>query len=124
MEKQNLGCCGLNCPDCPIFVATVNDDDVLRQKTAQEWSKLYAAYLGKDLKLKDVNCKGFWSDNTIFIGCSNCSIRKCCQEKKFVTCTSCNKYDACDMINGFFSVPAHAPAKSNLDKIRGTQQNV
>lgn len=124
MEKQNLGCCGLNCPNCPIFVATVNDNDVLRQKTAQEWSKLYAAYLGKDLKLKDVNCKGCWSDNTIFIGCSNCSIRKCCQEKKFVTCTSCNKYDAFEMLNGFFSVPAHTPAKSNLDKIRGTQQNV
>ena len=61
MEKNDLGYCGLNCEDCPVFIATANDDDALRQKTAQEWSKLYAEYLGKDLKLEDVNCKGFWS---------------------------------------------------------------
>jgi hypothetical protein len=118
MEKNNLGCCGLNCEDCPIFIATANDDDALRKKTAQEWSKLYAAYIGKDLKLEDVNCKGCWSENTVFIGCSNCSIRKCCQEKKFVTCASCNEYDTCEVLNGFFSVPTHKHAKSNLNRIR------
>ena len=117
MEK-NMGYCGLNCDDCPVFIATVNDDDVLRQKTAQEWSELYAAYIGKDLKLEDVNCKGCWSDGTVFVGCSNCSIRKCCREKKFVTCASCSEYETCEMLKGFFSVSTNEPAKSNLDKIR------
>ena len=34
MEKLTHGCCGLNCEECPVFIATVNDDDALRQKTA------------------------------------------------------------------------------------------
>jgi len=118
MEKRILGCCGLNCEDCPVFIATVNDDDALRQKTAQKWSKLYAVYIGKDLKLEDVNCEGCWSERTIFAGCLNCSIRKCCREKKFVTCARCSEYDTCEMLEGFFSVPTHEPAKSNLDRMR------
>jgi len=113
-----MGCCGLNCGSCPIFIATVNDDNVLRQKTAQEWSELYGAYIGKDLKLEDVNCKGCLSEAMVFVGCSNCSIRKCCREKKFVTCASCSEYDTCEMLRGFFSVPTNEPAKSNLDRIR------
>lgn len=117
MGNGNLGYCGLNCETCPIFVATVNDDDPLRQKTLEEWSKLYGAYIGKQLELDDINCTGCLSNDRVFVGCSNCSIRKCCQEKKFVTCASCNDYDTCEMLNGFFSVPAHQQAKNNLDKI-------
>ena len=55
MTKNNLGCCGLNCKECPVFIGTVNNDDKLRQKTAEEWSKLYAEYLGKDLNPEDMN---------------------------------------------------------------------
>jgi hypothetical protein len=117
MEKSNLGYCGLNCETCPMFVATVTNDDALRQKTVQEWSKLCGSYIGKQLELDDVNCTGCWSNNNIFVGCSNCSIRKCCQEKKFVTCANCNDYGTCEMLNGFFSVPAHQQAKTNLDNI-------
>ena len=35
MERQKFGCCGLSCNDCPVFIATENDDDELRQKTAR-----------------------------------------------------------------------------------------
>ena len=118
MKKLNMGCCGLICKDCPVFVATVNNDDGLRQKTAEEWSKLYADYLGKDLKADDINCKGCWSEHTVFTGCLSCPIRSCCKEKKFTTCASCDEYEVCNMLNGFYSVFSHQHAKSNLDKIR------
>ncbi|NPE30966.1 DUF3795 domain-containing protein [Methanococcoides sp. SA1] len=121
MKKNNLGCCGLNCEECPVFIATANNDDKLRQKTAEEWSKLYAEYLEKDLTLKDMNCKGCWSESSVFIGCSNCPIRKCCKGKGFSTCASCDEYETCNMLKGFFSVPNHQNAESNLDKIRGNQ---
>ena len=113
-----LGYCGLNCEDCSVFIATANNDNNLKQKTAKEWSKLYAEYLGKNsLKQEDMNCNGCRSESSVFVGCLNCPIRKCCREKKFVTCASCNEYKTCSMLNGFFNFH-HQHAKDNLDKIR------
>lgn len=118
MTASTLGCCGLDCEDCSVFIATTSNDDKLRQKTAEDWSKLYAEYVGKDgLKPKDMNCRGCRSGSSIFIGCLNCQIRKCCSEKKFMTCASCTQYKTCDMLKGFFTVPSHQSAKDKLDKI-------
>jgi len=118
---KKLGYCGLNCEDCPVFVATANNDNGLRQKTARDWSKLYAAqlseYLGKNsLSPGDMNCRGCQSESGLFIGCMNCPIRKCSREKEFATCAGCNEYETCGMLNGFFSI--HQNAKDNLDRIR------
>ncbi|WP_369123349.1 hypothetical protein [Methanococcoides alaskense] len=55
------------------------------------------------------------------MGCSNCPIRKCCKGKEFSTCASCDEYETCNMLKGFFSVPNHQNAESNLDKIRGNK---
>ena len=32
--------CGLDCENCAARIATVNNDDELREKTAKEWSVL------------------------------------------------------------------------------------
>jgi len=118
---KTLGYCGLNCEDCPVFIATANNDNRLRQKTAREWSKLYSTqlseYLGKNsLSPEDMNCSGCQSERGLFIGCINCPIRKCALEKKFISCAICDEYKTCDMLNGFFSIHQHA--KENLDTIR------
>ena len=47
MKEQDLAYCGLNCNKCPVLIATANNDDMLRQKTAKEWSDLYAEILNK-----------------------------------------------------------------------------
>lgn len=113
-----LGYCGLDCESCPIFVATVNNDEQLRQETLEDWSKLYSDYLGKAcLTLKDMNCKGCRQEDNIFVGCLNCQIRRCCGERKFVTCADCENFETCDVLNGFYSVPLHRSAKDNLDRI-------
>jgi hypothetical protein len=51
LTMNRLGCCGLNCEECPVFTATVKNDNKLRQATAVEWSKLYAGFLKKPLEL-------------------------------------------------------------------------
>jgi len=112
-----FGYCGLNCEECPVYIATANDDDRLRQEIAREWSGLYAEYLGKELKPEDMNCRGCHSQSSLFTGCMNCPIRKCCSEKSFVTCAICKEYGTCEMLNGFFSYH-HQQAKDNLDRIR------
>lgn len=119
MNPSALGYCGLNCETCPILVATVNNDDKLRQKTLEEWRKLYAAYIGKEnLTVKDMHCKGCRSEDGVFVGGLNCPIRRCCREKKFVTCADCGEYETCGMLNGFYSVSAHQSAKDNLNRLR------
>lgn len=118
MVTQKLGYCGLNCEECPVFISTRNNDNELRQRTAEEWSKLYSNQLGnRELSVNDMRCNGCKSENGIlFEGCRICPIRKCSKDKNFETCADCNDYEKCEMINGFFTV--HQQAKKNLDNIR------
>jgi len=119
MGKRRLAYCGLICETCPLFIATANNDNALRMKTFKEWKKQYAEYLDVyTLTVKDMNCNGCLSDDEPFIACTNCSMRKCCRGKKYTTCAECIEYQTCEMLNGFYSVPAHKPAQANLDKIR------
>ncbi len=122
MQEQELAYCGLSCVSCPIFIATANDDDELRRKTAQEWSKIYKEILGTlgmdEPKPEDMNCRGCKSESDHFKGCTSCPIRKCCREKSLTTCAGCSDYEACDTLNGFYSIIQHRQAKDNLDRIR------
>ena len=38
--KQLIAICGLDCEKCDAFIATKNDDQALREKTAKLWSEL------------------------------------------------------------------------------------
>jgi uncharacterized protein (UPF0305 family) len=109
----------LDCEICPVFIAAKNDDNALRAKTAQEFSELYAEYLGgQPVEPEDVNCSGCPSKTGLFTGCILCPIRKCCQEKKLTTCARCIDFQQCEMLTGFYNVPAHSQAKENLDHLR------
>ena len=35
--------CGLDCEKCDAYIATVNDDQALREKTAKSWAELNKA---------------------------------------------------------------------------------
>ena len=37
-----MACCGLDCEKCEARLATINNDDKLKKKVAEEWSKLGA----------------------------------------------------------------------------------
>ena len=43
--KQLIACCGIDCENCDVRIATITNDDELRKKTAQKWSVM------KDKKL-------------------------------------------------------------------------
>lgn len=38
--KDMIGYCGLDCEKCDAYIATVNDDQILREKTAKLWAEL------------------------------------------------------------------------------------
>jgi hypothetical protein len=107
-----LACCGLDCGGCGAYLATKNNDDAKRVKTAEEWSKQY----GHAFKPEDINCGGCTSKGKIhFQYCNVCEIRKCGQEKKVKNCAYCADF-ACEKLEKFFAM---APAaRANLETIK------
>lgn len=105
-------CCGLNCGQCPTYLATRKDDDAARAKVAGEWSTFFKM----EIKPEDINCDGCLSGSErMFMYCQNCQIRACCQSKGISTCAECGDYP-CDQLNGFFAVmPA---AKEGIEALR------
>ena len=104
-----IACCGIDCTNCDARIATVNDNDDLRIKTAEKWNEIYNS---SDITPKTINCMGCRTDGIKFSHCNECEIRKCVKSKGFETCGNCSEIDTCNIVGFIFKyVPE---AKSNL----------
>lgn len=105
--------CGLDCAECPTYIATTTNDPVLQEKTAREWSAQFAAFTGRnDLRAEEMVCDGCRAaDERVFLGCRVCPMRTCAREQKFMTCAECGRFETCDPLNGFFTQAADAKAR-------------
>lgn len=108
--KQLIACCGLDCESCDARIATVKNDDELREKNAQKWSAMNNA---PEITAATINCMGCRADGVKFTYCSDyCEIRKCASRKGFNTCGDCDELDSCQIVG---AVLQHAPgARENL----------
>ena len=105
MMKQLIACCGLDCENCDARIATVRDDNELREKTAQKWSIMNNA---PEITPATINCMGCRTDGAKFAYCNDyCPIRKCVNEKGYNTCGDCKELDDCQ-IEDFLSHQGHA----------------
>lgn len=112
MNDGNLAYCGIDCSQCPALIATQNDDDDLRAKTATEWSAMFHA----DIKATHISCDGCKSTTgRQFFHCSQCGIRACATDKGFATCAECDEY-ACDQLA--FVIDNVPEAKAALEALR------
>ena len=110
---ENLtGACGITCSECDAFIATKNNDDQLRIKTAEKWSGMYDA----DLKPEDIHCKGCLSaEEPRFVHCTMCKIRECVLGRGLENCAPCDDF-VCEKLQGFLQyVP---DALKTLEDIR------
>jgi len=113
MEKM-IAFCGINCAECPTFLATREDNDHKREKVAEQWSKDYQM----QIKQEDINCDGCLSDKgRLFSHCKVCEIRKCGQGKNIKNCAYCIEYPCQKLENFFVQVPY---GRANLGEIRKT----
>ncbi len=108
--KQLIACCGLDCETCDARIATVKNDDELREKTARKWSEMNNV---PEITADTINCMGCRTDGVKFAFCSNhCEIRKCVHQKGFDTCGDCQELDNCPIVAPILQ---NAPgAKENL----------
>ena len=108
--KQLIACCGLDCESCDARMATVANDNDLREKTAQKWSEMNNA---PEITATTINCMGCRTGGAKFAYCIDyCEIRKCVCERGFNTCGDCEELDSCRIVGSVFQ---YAPgAKENL----------
>lgn len=93
--KNNIAYCGLDCDKCDAKIATQNNDDELREKTARLWSQLNGIEITKEM----INCTGCKSDGVKTYFCDVlCEIRKCAAPKEIETCGECAECGACEKL--------------------------
>lgn len=93
MAKKHIAMCGLDCASCAAFIATKNNDDKLREKTAKEWTKRYVTSRNRPpVKPEDINCLGCLSKGTVYFYCQKCEVRNCGLQKKLKNCKECDQY--------------------------------
>lgn len=104
--------CGINCSECPAYIATQNNDNEARAKVALEWQKAF----NPNIKPEDINCDGCTSNSTrLFNYCKECKIRLCAIEKIVANCAYCPEY-ACDKLKEFFKMVPNC--KATLDNLK------
>ena len=100
-----IGCCGLDCEKCDARIATVNNDNKLREKTAKLWSELN----GADITPEMINCTGCRISGAKTPFCDNiCGIRRCAADKKADTCADCVNMDNCETLKSIVSTNEQA----------------
>ena len=74
--KDKIAYCGLDCEKCDAYLATINDDQTLREKTAKLWAELNHAVFCDSL----------------------CGIRQCGLKKNITTCGDCPDLEKCQLV--------------------------
>lgn len=107
--RDMIAYCGLDCEKCDAYLATINDDQALREKTAKLWAELNNA----PILPEHINCKGCRVDGVKTVFCNNlCGIRQCALKKGVTTCGVCQELENCQTVG---SVLANSPeAAKNL----------
>lgn len=98
--KNKIAYCGLDCEKCDAYIATVNDDQALREKTAKVWAELNHA----PILPEHINCEGCRENGAKTVFCESlCSIRQCALKKKVATCGECPEVETCQTVGAVFS---------------------
>ena len=109
--KDMIGFCGLDCEKCDAYIATIHDDQALREKTAKLWAELNNA----PILPEHINCEGCRMSGAKTIFCENmCSVRQCALKKGVTTCGDCPDLEKCPIVG---AVIANNP--SALENLQG-----
>lgn len=93
--RNMIGYCGLDCEKCDAYIATINDDQALREKTANLWAELNNA----PILPEHINCEGCRVDGVKTVYCNSlCGIRQCALKKGMATCGECSDIEKCQTV--------------------------
>ena len=109
--KRLIAVCGLDCEKCDAYIATKNNDQALREKTAKLWSEMNNTHI----LLEQINCEGCRVNGRKTVFCDQlCGIRQCALKRGVETCGNCVEMQTCKTLA---AVTSHNPdALKNLSK--------
>ena len=98
--RNRIAYCGLDCEKCDAYLATIHDDQALREKTAKLWAALNHA----PILPEHINCQGCRADGMKTVFCESlCGIRQCALKKVVSTCGDCPDLDNCQTVGAIIS---------------------
>lgn len=93
--KEMIAYCGLDCKKCDAYIATINNDQKLREKTAKLWAELNNA----PILPEHINCQGCRVKGVKTVFCESiCGIRQCAMKKGVSTCGECSDLENCPTV--------------------------
>lgn len=106
---EYIAYCGLLCHECPLYIATKNNDEETKARLAVEYSNEHRTFTKEDM-----NCEGCYSaKNKDSKMCGDCEIRNCAEAKNIPNnCGHCSEYP-CKLIDKY----SPDDCKARLDQI-------
>ncbi|MHA2425138.1 MAG: DUF3795 domain-containing protein [Candidatus Thorarchaeota archaeon] len=115
MLRDKTAYCGLDCSKCGAYLAKLTDDDLLRRKTAKQWSAH-----GFTSSPNEINCDGCKTTSGYhFKHCADCVVRSCGNQRGVETCGHCPDFSSCEKIQGKLDILSEY-ARSTLQSIRAS----
>ena len=94
----------LDCEQCDAYLATIHNDDALREKTAKLWAEMNHAPITPEM----IHCMGCRVDGVKTPYCASmCQIRKCAMKKGVDTCGGA-ELESCTIVGTVLAYSAHA----------------
>ena len=107
--KKMIAYCGLDCEKCDAYIATVRNDQELREKTAKVWTELNQV----PILPEHINCQGCRADGIKTVFCDSlCDIRQCALKKGVETCGNCGELEKCQIVGMILA--GNPEARKNL----------
>ena len=105
--KDLIAYCGLDCEACEARLATIRNDETLRQKVAALWSQLN----GVEITPEMIHCVGCRVEGVKTPYCDAlCPIRQCAMGRGVETCGDCAEMENCEKLGMI--------VKNNADALR------
>lgn len=115
--NQLIACCGLDCKSCDARIATLTNNNTLREKTAALWTKLNGVTITPEM----IHCTGCRIDGAKTPFCDKlCPVHNCVREKGLDTCADCAQMDVCQALGRITS--NNPSATKNLNQLRRSKQ--
>ena len=113
MDKM-IGYCGINCEKCEARIATIRDDDKMREEVSRKWCEIFHT----DIITPDkINCTGCRGNGVKYFFCSQmCEIKPCVTRKGYESCAECAEMDSCAKLAA--EIGNNEKAKENLRRIK------
>lgn len=112
---MDLAYCGLNCGECPIYLATVSNNDEGQIRLAREYST-DTCHFSKD----DMLCWGCHSNTQSEKMCGDCAIRNCGVKKSCSICAKCNEFP-CSILEEYLG--ENSDSINNLKQLAAKYEN-